>query len=194
MKKKKNLIIEFIILITITISIGIIFYIYKQLSDIKPEESTTNEIPNYSLNKNVKIKKNLSDALTTFNIPEQQFIIEDNSTYDFFIISTDNAINTISELITIEYDIYNSEFNKDNLTNFCNSYNDIESSYRLTCKFEDKNIKISNFYYLNKIYTDKIKTHKYEFNFPVKNNDKLNEYLEELKKEQIQYEIVEDIK
>ncbi len=191
MKKKKNLIVELIVLITIFVSLFIVYYIYKELNDIKPKESDTSSIQNYSQTKIIKIEKDFNDALTIFNIPETDFIVGDNkdNKYDFFITATDNKINTITERITVLYKIQN----KDNITNFCNSYNDIESAYILKCNEKDLILTIENTYHLDKIYTNTIKTKNYEFKFPIKKDDKLNEYLEELKKEEIKYEEVKNI-
>ena len=191
MKKKKNIIVELIVLITIFASLFIVYYIYKELNDIKPKESDTSSVQNYSQTKIIKIEKDLNDAITTLNIPDLDSIVEGDldNRYDFFITATDNKINTISEIIVIQYNTQN----KDNITNFCNSYNDIESAYILKCNEKYLIVTIKNTYHLDKIYTDTIQTKNYEFKFPIKNGDKLNEYLDEITKEGITYEEVKEI-
>ena len=191
MKKKKNIIVELIVLITIFASLFIVYYIYKELNDIKPKESDTSSVQNYSQTKIIKIEKDLNDAITTLNIPDLDSIVEGDldNRYDFFITATDNKINTISEIIVIQYNTQN----KDNITNFCNSYNDIESAYILKCNEKYLIVTIKNTYHLDKIYTNTIQTKNYEFKFPIKNGDKLNEYLDEITKEGITYEEVKEI-
>ena len=100
MKKKKNIIVELIVLITIFASLFIVYYIYKELNDIKPKESDTSSVQNYSQTKIIKIEKDLNDAITTLNIPDLDSIVEGDldNRYDFFITATDNKINTISEI------------------------------------------------------------------------------------------------
>ena len=109
MKNKKNFIIELIILISITISVFIIYKVYRDINDIKPKESDSYQVPNYAQTKNVLIRKDLNDALTIFNIPEQEAIFPERSRYDFYITATDNQIKAVTEIIWLEYDVENKD-------------------------------------------------------------------------------------
>ncbi len=195
MEKKKKLILELVILITITISIIVIIFVYQELNSITPEESNSNEITNYSENKYVKIEKNIND-ITKFTLPEKDFIEANASSYTYYITSTDNIINTISEIIIV---MYNSSLetgetiNRDKITNFCNSYNDVNSDYQLKCDYTGNTLTIYNFIYRYKIFGDSVKTKKYTIDLPIKKDSKLDEYLESLDKNNIKYTILKSI-
>ncbi len=193
MKKKKNIIIEIVILITIIASVFIVYYIYKKLSDVIPEASDSYKVINYSQDKYLKLKKDLNE-LSIYKIPEFDKIIVDNSKYDYYLTSTDNYINTITEIIEIRYDKSFPEFNENQIINFCNGYDDIQNNFILKCNYKESILNIRNVYYLSKNYQDTIKTRKYNIKITVPNNTKLNEFEEKLKKEHINYEYVRDIK
>jgi len=195
MTKKKKLILELIILITIIISIVVIIFVYQELNSVTPKESTSNEITNYSENKYVKIEKKLDD-ITKFSLPAKEWIANDISSYTYYITSTDNIINTISEIIIV---VYNSNLetgealNKDQVTNFCNSYNDVNTDYQLKCTYSGNTLTIYNIIFRYKIFTDSIKTKKYTIDLPMKKDSKLDEYLESLDNNNIKYTITKSI-
>jgi len=190
---KKNIIIEVIVLITIIASIFIIYYIYKKLSDVVPPSSDSYKIVNYSKDKTIKYKKDLTEAFF-YNFPETDKIIYESSSFEYYITATDNLINTITEVITLDYDTTNSEINKDQIINFCNSYDDIKSNYILKCTKQDNRLTIKNTYYLSKNYQETIKTRKYNISIPIKNGTKLDEYIEELNKSKIKFDYIQDFK
>ena len=82
MKKAKHLILELVILIAITASLVGVYFVYKGLNEIKPTDSSTNEIKNYSTDKYIVIRKDLSE-LEIYEIPEFDKIVANNSKYYF---------------------------------------------------------------------------------------------------------------
>ena len=195
LKNKKNIIMELIILITIIASIFTIYYVYNELRNTVPTESESNIIKNYSKNRYIMIQKDLSE-LSKYEIPEPERIVNENSYYQYYITATDNYINTIDEVIEIAYDnnIEEVPLDKDILINYCNSFNDINSSYKLTCNYQNYTLKIKNTFYLNTIFTKEIKTKSFTLNKDVSNDDLLDKYLEELEKKEISYQEIEKIK
>jgi len=193
MKKKKNIILELIILLTIIASIITIIYAYYQANDIAPKESESNMIINYSENRYFEIKKDL-DVLNIYNIPENERIVTDNSTYNYYITATDGLITTIDERIIIEYDTYQEEpLDENKINNFCNSYDEITDNYKLICRYQNNKITISNTFYLKNIFNDYIQTKKYKIKKDVNYNDPLNNYLETLDKNNISYSEISNI-
>ncbi len=193
MKKKKNIILEIIILITIIASIFTIYYAYNELKNTSPNTSDSKYIENYSKNRYIKIKKDI-ESLSIYEIPEMEKIITEACKYDYFITATDNYINTIDERITV---VFNQELeepiNNDELINFCNSYDEINSNYKLTCSYRNYTLTINNTFYLKNIFNDEIKTKKYTISKDIKYEDKLDEYLENLEKKEIEFQDVPSI-
>ena len=80
MKKKKNIILEIIILITIIASVFIVYYIYTKLSNVVPEASDSYKIVNYSQNKYLKYNKDINE-LSIYKIPEFDKVIAEQSKF-----------------------------------------------------------------------------------------------------------------
>lgn len=192
MKKAKHLILEIIILVAITASLIGVYFVYKGLNEIKPEDSTTYETKNYSADKHIVIKKDIAE-LEVYNIPELDKVVNSYCKYNYFITATDNYINTITEIISIKYDTANPEFNPNPVINYCNSYDEIENNYQLDCTYNNYSIDIKNIYYLNENYNETIKTKKFTIKPSIKNQDKLSELIEKLEKEEIEYKYVDII-
>lgn len=192
MKKiKATKILEIIILITIIISIIIVILIAQNTLTQTPEPSNSNEIKNYSLTTYYKFNKEITESIK-YKIPFQEYI-SNESTYTSYIISTDNTINTLIEKITIKYtnEIYNEE--KNTIINYCNTYDIIESPYKLQCSYIDNILTLSNTYYLDKTNSETITNNIFTINRPIKKNSKLSEYLKNLEYNNIYYEQIEKI-
>lgn len=193
MKKiNKSRILEIIILLTIIASIIVIIFLAQNLLKEKPEISSSNQTINYSKNKIIEYSKNSYESLT-YNIPLNEYINFEKSTYIVYLSSTDNIINTLTEIINIYYnDIPND--NKNIIINYCNAYDNIESKYKLKCKLNGKNLFIKNTFYINQLNKDTIKNNNLEIKLPVTYDSKLNEYLNYLTSQSIEYQEVNEIK
>lgn len=192
MKKiKATKILEIIILITIIISIIIVILIAQNTLTQTPKPSNSNEVKNYSLTTYYKFNKEITES-TKYKIPFQEYISAE-STYTSYIISTDNIINTLIEKIIINYtnEITNEE--KNIIINYCNTYDIIESPYKLQCSYIDNMLTLSNTYYLDKTNSETIKNNIFTINRPIKKNSKLSEYLKNLEYNNIYYEQIEKI-
>lgn len=193
MKKKKNIIIEIIILLTIIASIITIFYIIYEVNDTVPKESESNQIKNYSKDKHIKIIKDISNV-SIYKVPEIEKIDNESSNYEYIITATDNYINTINEIIDIYYNEQIEEpVDKDTLINYCNSYNEIANNYKLICTYSPNHLLLKNTFYLESITTDNIITKKYKIEKDFNYNDKLDEYLNKLKNNNINYNEITNI-
>ena len=189
--KKKGIFLEIIILITIIASIFIIYYVYKELTNITPENSNSNEIKNYSQNRKHKITKDISE-ISIYNIPELEYISED-SKYDYYINSTDGLVVSIDEEITIKYNPYKDDLateklNETAIINYCNSYDEVTSDYILKCNYKNYILTINNTFKLKNIFTDEIKTKKLTIPVSIKYEDKLSELLKEYDEQEIEYQ------
>lgn len=126
-------------------------------------------------------------------IPDTEEIPEENN----------NEMNIITDEVetTPNYpdnwlDIYNypfEEFNNSSLTNFCNSYNEIESNYSLTCNKSKYSLSIKNNYSISNTNSYIFNTKNYEVILPVKRGTKLTDYLKELSEKGISYKQVDKI-
>lgn len=193
MKKKKNIIIEIIILLTIIASIITIFYIIYEVNDTVPKESESNQIKNYSKDKHIKIIKDISNV-SIYKVPEMEKIDNESSNYEYIITATDNYINTINEIIDIYYNEQIEELvDKDTLINYCNSYNEIANNYKLICTYSPNHLLLKNTFYLESITTNNIITKKYKIEKDFNYNDKLDEYLNKLKNNNINYNEITNI-
>ena len=190
-KKTKIKLLEYIILSVIIISIIIIFLILNISLNKKPETSNTNDIKNYSLTKHYKFNISLSNA-NMYKIPLYDLIHLDSSEFTRYITATDDYATILTEKIKINYVNVPPE-NKNILINYCNAYDEIESTHIMKCYIKGDYIRIENIYYLNKIYTKTLKTEKGELTLPISNETKATEYLSTLIDQVIIYQEVSEI-
>lgn len=189
--KKSNKGIEIFILLIIILSIIAIVFASKKLLHDDTKLSDSNDVKNYSVTTYYKYTDNIENSYI-YNIPNKELIRNEYSTYEKYLTSTDNIINTFTERIKISYSISTDE-EENTITNFCNSYNEIESTYQLQCKKSYHTIKITNIFFLDKLKSSNVQTKKYDINLPVKKNTKTNKYLEEQNKKGISYTEVTEI-
>ncbi len=184
---KKIKILEITILITIIISLIVVSFFAINILNKKPSLSKSNEIENYSTTRTINYKTSISDSYI-YKIPYTELINNKNSTFDKYVISTDNTITTYKETIKIYYSNI-SEKQETIIKNFCNTYDIIELKYRFKCSYNNSSLIIENQYNIDQIYTDYIKNnHNIKINIPIKRNSRLNEYLDYLNKNKISYE------
>lgn len=190
---KKAKILEIIILITIIISIVVILLFAKDVLSKEPKLSNTNEIQNYSKTRIIKYTSTIIDSYI-YEIPYQDSINIDASTYNKYLTATDNIINTFTEKIIIRYTYLQNE-EETVIKNFCNTYDAIELEYKFQCTYSKNVLLLSNQYFINKINSNSITNkHKVQITIPIKKNTHLNEYLEYLKNNNISTTEVDEIK
>lgn len=190
---KKAKILEIIILITIIISIVVILLFAKDVLSKEPKLSNTNEIQNYSKTRIIKYTSTIMDSYI-YEIPYQDSINIDASTYNKYLTATDNIINTFTEKIIIRY-TYLQDEEETVIKNFCNTYDAIELEYKFQCTYSKNVLLLSNQYFINKINSNSITNkHKVQITIPIKKNTRLNEYLEYLKNNNISTTEVDEIK
>lgn len=178
---KRVKILEIIILIIIIISIGVIYKVAMTILDTPIEDSTSSEVTDYKKTKVYEYTISLSDVS---KYPNSDYIDLNGSNTLIDVTSVDNYIQEYKEVITIKYNLPTSEY-KDNLINYCNSYNEIEYSYQLTCEYSDiYTLVITNNYLLSKLSLTDIET-------PVSYNYRLDLYLSELDEKNIKYKQVQ---
>lgn len=190
-KKNSKKFLEILILLTIITSIIIVILVAQNTLTKSPQLSNSNEIENYSITTYYKYNKGI-DKTYKYEIPFTEYISE-NSDYTSYIISTDNIITTLIEKITINYTNQLLNENKNTIINYCNSYDTIESSYKLQCTYKDNRLTIINTYYLDKLNSETISNNLFTINRPIKKNSKLNEYLKNLEYNNILYQKVDEI-
>lgn len=190
---KKAKILEIIILITIIISLIVILLFAKDVFSKEPKPSNTNEIQNYSKTRIIKYTSNITDSYV-YEIPYQDFINIDASTYNKYLTATDNIINTFTEKIIIRYTYLQAE-EETIIKNYCNTYDAIELEYKFQCTYSKNVLLLSNQYFINEINSDSITNkHKIQITIPIKKNTRLNEYLEYLNNNNISTSEVDEIK
>lgn len=179
MKTLKIKVLEIIILITICISLVVILIFAKNTLNKEPELSNSNQVQNYSTTRHFKYNSNITDSYI-YQIPFQELINTESSTYNKFITSTDNIINTYTEKISIRYTSIHPE--QDTIIkNFCNTYDIIELEYKFQCSYSKNVLILQNQYKVNEIKNDIIKNnHQITITIPIKKNTRLNEYLKNL--------------
>ena len=177
MKYKKLRILEFIILITIITSIIVILLFAKNVLSKKPKISNTNEITNYSITRYHEYAEDFYKS-SIYNYPMYTQNLGLN-TYYIYLTSTDNLIHTITEKITISYLPLLSEDEK-NIKNYCNTYDKIEYEYKFQCTYQNNKLTLKNTFYLDRLKSNSIKKDNITIEIPIKNNTRLNEYLEYL--------------
>ena len=144
--KKSNKGMEIFILLTIIVSIIAIISASKKLLKDDTKLSDSNSVKNYSETTYYKYTDNFKNSYI-YNLPSEELINEGLSSYEKYLTSTDNVINTYTERIKVSYKISNDE-EENTITNFCNAYNEIESTYQLQCKKSYHTIKITNIFFL----------------------------------------------
>ncbi len=190
-KRLKIKVLEYIILTTISISLIVIIFFISNILNDKTETSNSNEIKNYSITKIIKYTKN-SNSSVIYNTPLPESINYEESTYNNYIMSTDNTITNLIETISLTYLNLSIE-EKNEILNYCNAYDSIEDQYTLQCQFKNNTLFIKNNFSINKIPTEFIKTKNIEIFIPIKKGTKLNNFLEELTSQNIAYIIVDKI-
>lgn len=192
MKNLKLKILEVIILLTIIISIIVIILFAKNALSTTPEVSTSNTIKNYSETKISKYSALIEESYI-YNIPYIELINPTYSSYNKFITSTDNIINTYTEKILLKYNQLLPE-QETFIQNYCNTYDIIELEYKFQCSYKNNTLSLSNQYNINLIDSQEIKNnHNITITIPIKKNTRLNEYIEELNKNNINTTIVDRI-
>jgi hypothetical protein len=189
--KKSNKGMEIFILLIIIVSIIAIISASKKLLKDDTKLSDSNSVKNYSETTYYKYTDNFKNSYI-YNLPSEELINEGLSSYEKYLTSTDNVINTYTERIKVSYKISNDE-EENTITNFCNAYNEIESTYQLQCKKSYHTIKITNIFFLDKLKSSNVQTKKYDINLPVKKNTKLSNFLEEQEAKEIKYMEVPEI-
>ena len=109
-KKTKIKILEFLILITIIISVLAIANLAYQYIDNRINDSTSNKNENYSANKITTYSLNIEEV-KNYKIPYYELINISESSYKRHIKSTDNYINGLEEEITIKYNPLEEGYN-----------------------------------------------------------------------------------
>ena len=178
MNEWKIKLLEKIILTTIIISIIVILFFVINAFKVKPKESQSNLIENYSLTKIHKYNADINLSLI-YNIPISELIIQEGSSYTIYLTSTDNYINTITEKIIIRYYMLNNE-QQTIIKNYCNSYDTIELQYKLQCIYNKETIILKNQFNLNKLNKNVITHNNLTITLPIEKNTKLSDYLENL--------------
>lgn len=179
MNEWKIKLLEKIILVTIIISIVVILFFVIDALKIKPKDSESNLIENYSLTKIHKYNENINLSLK-YNIPISELIIQEGSSYTIYLTSTDNYINTITEKIIIRYSTLTQD-EQTTIKNYCNSYDTIELQYKLQCTYNKETIILKNQFNLNKLNKNIITHNNLTITLPIEKNTKLSDYLENLK-------------
>ena len=179
MNELKIKLLEKIILVTIIISIIVILFFVIDALKIKPKDSESNLIENYSLTKIHKYNENINLSLK-YNIPISELIIQEGSSYTIYLTSTDNYINTITEKIIIRYSALTPD-EQTAIKNYCNSYDTIELQYKLQCTYNKETMILKNQFNLNKLNKNIITHNNLTITLPIEKNTKLSDYLESLK-------------
>lgn len=84
-------------------------------------------------------------------------------------------------------------FNLNTLTNYCNSYNDIDSFYKTTCVKNSYHLRLYNSYNINNINGFVFNTKKFSVTLPVKRNTRLSDFKREMAEKGITLQIVNEI-
>ena len=182
-KKTKIKILEFLILITIIISVLAIANLAYQYIDNRINDSTSNKNENYSANKITTYSLNIEEV-KNYKIPYYELINISESSYKRHIKSTDNYINGLEEEITIKYSPLEEGYNLNTIINFCNKFNEIENDYKFTCELENLTLHIKNEF---KIPISSIRESKKNIKIDIEENEKLSAYLKKLDDQNINY-------
>lgn len=183
-KKTKIKILEFLILITIIISVLAIANLAYQYIDNRINDSTSNKNENYSANKITTYSLNIEEV-KNYKIPYYELINISESSYKRHIKSTDNYINGLEEEITIKYSPLEEGYNLNTIINFCNKFNEIENDYKFTCELENLTLHIKNEF---KIPISSIRESKKNIKIDIEENEKLSAYLKKLEDQNINYQ------
>lgn len=200
-KEKKIKFLEISILLIIIIAVLIIAKLATTFLNDKTNESTSYKTENYEQNKYIMYEKNITESYI-YKIPYQDRIDNENSKYEYYIKSTDNIINGITEVITIKYieqspipEITEEEneeleepiileaLNQDTIHNFCNSYNEIEYSYKFKCTYDNNTLILKNEFLIP---NDSLKENKKNITIEL-NNKRLDLYTKDLDSKNITY-------
>ena len=183
-KKTKIKILEFLILITIIISVLAIANLAYQYIDNRINDSTSNKNENYSANKITTYSLNIEEV-KNYKIPYYELINISESSYKRHIKSIDNYINGLEEEITIKYYPLEEGYNLNTIINFCNKFNEIENDYKFTCELENLTLHIKNEF---KIPISSIRESKKNIKIDIEENEKLSAYLKKLEDQNINYQ------
>ncbi len=190
-KLNKKQILEITILIVIIISVIVILILAINFFKVKPEVSNSNEIKNYSITKTIKYYQSPTFN-NIYNLPLPEYINYTNSNYTIYIVATDNIITNLIEKISLSYNEIPYE-SQHIIKNYCNKYDEVNNKYKLQCNYKDSKLMLKNDYSINLIEEDILKTSNKEINIPIKRNTKLNNYLDTLKEQNIEYTEVDNI-
>ena len=183
-KKTKIKLLEFLILITIILSVLAIGNLAYHYLDNRINDSTSNKNENYSDNKITTYSLNIEEV-KNYKVPYYELINTSDSSYKRHIKSTDNYINGLEEEITIKYEPLGEGYNRNTLVNFCNKFNEIENDYKFTCELENLTLHIKNEF---KIPISSIRESKKNITIDIEENEKLSSYLKKLDDQKINYQ------
>lgn len=104
-------------------------------------------------------------------------------------------LSSIYPLNWLDYSNVSYEtFDLNTLTNYCNSYNDIDSFYKTTCVKNSHHLRLYNSYNINNINGFVFNTKKFTVTLPVKRNTRLSDFKREMAEKGITLQIVNEIK
>ena len=185
-KKTKIKLLEFLILVTIIISVLAIANLAYHFVNNQVNDSTSNKTENYSANK-ITLYYLKIEEIKNYNVPYYELINTNESTYERYIKSTDNYINGLDEIITIKYNSLPEGYSINTLKNYCNKFNEIENDYKFTCELNNLTMNIKNEF---KIPISSIRESKKNIQIDIEENEKLSVYLNKLDKQNISYNTV----
>lgn len=154
----------------------------NQIPEDNPDNQTINNVESPNDNQtenNPTDNKEISNEETTNNQTPTTDEVENKSTYP------PNWLDIYS------YEI--EEFNQDKLTNFCNSYNETEATYSLTCTQKDTHLTFKNNYNVSNFNSYILKTKNFEIILPMKKSTKLTDYIKDLNNQDIKVEQTDKI-
>ncbi len=178
-KYKKLRLLEYLIIIVIIIAILVIYLAFTKLSKEKPLLSNSNEITNYKVTRYYEFNVSVEDA-AAFNIPYLDRTYPDENSYLITLTSVDNYITEYREKISIKYAWDLSAEEKNQITNYCNSYDSIENLYSIRCSFKNDLLQINNLYFVSKLLSQDLEIKGRNVHIPVTRTTKTTDYLTNL--------------
>lgn len=143
MKKQKKMEITILLLLLI-ILVVVSSFTYQIISTYKVKDSESKKTESYVKNKSYDFSKNFGD-FPNINILYIENIDGFSSRVNCNIKSQDNIIQNYSEHLELHYFISEEEM-RNNLVNFCNSYNVVKNVYSKLCTFSNDIMVIDNDY------------------------------------------------
>lgn len=169
-KKQK---IELVLLIILIIILIIVTMWVKNIIETKPKLATNNN-DTYEITKTYSFY-DTSSNLNKYNPPYEEYINYQISEYYINIETIDGFIKKYDEKIIIRYNYFDENI-INNITNYCNSFNEIEHNYEFRCNYETDKITLNNSFNLANL-NKTIKTNKKEVTLLYNYNDQIKDYL-----------------